>query len=76
MSSSRSKLCGIRKCRACKGKWHAQLRDCETGTPINLEAKVVVNAAGPFLDGLNKNMEYAYTTSDRLFERRSSRRIS
>ena len=37
-----------------KGKWHAQLRDCETGTPINLEAKVVVNAAGPFLDGLNK----------------------
>ncbi len=37
-----------------KGKWHAQLRDCETGTPISLEAKVVVNAAGPFLDGLNE----------------------
>ncbi|MBJ69481.1 MAG: FAD-dependent oxidoreductase [Acidimicrobiaceae bacterium] len=37
-----------------KGKWHAQLRDCETGTPISLEAKVVVNATGPFLDGLNK----------------------
>ena len=37
-----------------KGNWHAQLRDCESGMPINLEAKVVVNAAGPFLDGLNK----------------------
>ena len=37
-----------------KGNWHAQLRDCESGMPINLEAKIVVNAAGPFLDGLNK----------------------
>ena len=37
-----------------KGNWHAQLRDRESGMPINLEAKVVVNAAGPFLDGLNK----------------------
>ena len=37
-----------------KGNWHAELRDCESGMPINLEAKVVVNAAGPFLDGLNK----------------------
>jgi len=37
-----------------KGNWHAQLRDCESGMPINLEAKIVVNATGPFLDGLNK----------------------
>ena len=37
-----------------KSNWHAQLRDCESGMPINLEAKVIVNAAGPFLDGLNK----------------------
>ena len=37
-----------------KGNWNAELRDCESGMPINLEAKVVVNAAGPFLDGLNK----------------------
>ena len=37
-----------------KGKWHAQLRDCVSGSPVNVEAKVVINAAGPFLDGLNK----------------------
>ena len=37
-----------------KGNWHAELRDCESGMPINLDAKVIVNAAGPFLDGLNK----------------------
>ena len=37
-----------------KGKWYAQLRDVEEGTSINLEAKVIINAAGPFLDGLNK----------------------
>ena len=37
-----------------KSNWHAQLRDCESGMPINLEAKVIVNAAGPFLDVLNK----------------------
>ncbi|MDG2301185.1 MAG: FAD-dependent oxidoreductase, partial [Acidimicrobiales bacterium] len=37
-----------------KGMWHAQLRDCVSGSPVNVEAKVVINAAGPFLDGLNK----------------------
>ncbi len=37
-----------------KDKWYAQLRDVENGSPINLEAKVIINAAGPFLDGLNK----------------------
>ena len=38
-----------------KDKWYAQLRDVENGAPINLEAKVIINAAGPFLDGLNKS---------------------
>jgi glycerol-3-phosphate dehydrogenase len=37
------------------GKWHAQLRDVETGADINLQAKVVVNATGPFLDRLNSS---------------------
>lgn len=36
-----------------KGKWHAQLRDVETGANISMQAKVVVNATGPFLDRLN-----------------------
>ena len=36
-----------------KGTWYAQLRDMENGASFSLEAKVIVNAAGPFLDGLN-----------------------
>ncbi len=35
------------------GKWRANLRDVESGAEISLHAKVIVNAAGPFLDGLN-----------------------
>jgi glycerol-3-phosphate dehydrogenase len=38
-----------------KGKWHAQLRDVETGANISMQAKVVVNATGPFLDRLNSS---------------------
>lgn len=35
------------------GKWRANLRDVESGAELSLHAKVIVNAAGPFLDGLN-----------------------
>ena len=38
-----------------KGKWFAHLRDVESGSALSLRAKVVVNAAGPFLDGLNQS---------------------
>ena len=37
------------------GKWGAHLRDVESGAEISLNAKVIVNAAGPFLDGLNES---------------------
>ena len=37
------------------GKWVASLRDVESGAEISLNAKVIVNAAGPFLDGLNES---------------------
>jgi len=38
-----------------KGKWFANLRDVENGSEFSLQAKVIVNAAGPFLDGLNQS---------------------
>ena len=38
-----------------KGKWFAHLRDVESGSALSLRAKVIVNAAGPFLDGLNQS---------------------
>ena len=38
-----------------KGKWFAHLKDVESGSRLSLEAKVIVNAAGPFLDGLNQS---------------------
>ena len=37
------------------GKWGANLRDVESGAELSLSAKVIVNAAGPFLDGLNES---------------------
>ncbi len=36
------------------GRWHATLRDEEGGRSMHLVAKAVVNAAGPFVDGLNE----------------------
>ena len=37
------------------GKWQAALRDVESGAELSVNAKVIVNAAGPFLDGLNSS---------------------
>jgi len=36
-------------------RWVARLRDVETGEEFNTTAKVLVNAAGPFVDDLNKS---------------------
>ena len=35
------------------GRWTARLRDVDTGEELTTTAKVIVNAAGPFVDGLN-----------------------
>jgi glycerol-3-phosphate dehydrogenase len=35
------------------GRWHSVLRDVESGAEITCTSKVVINAAGPFIDGLN-----------------------
>ena len=37
------------------GKWQAALRDVESGAELSVYAKVIVKAAGPFLDGLNSS---------------------
>ena len=37
------------------GQWGANLRDVESGAELSLNAKVIINAAGPFLDGLNES---------------------
>ena len=36
-------------------RWQASLRDLEDNHPIHLSAKIIVNAAGPFIDGLNQS---------------------
>ena len=35
------------------GRWVASLRDTDTGEELTLTARVIVNAAGPFVDDLN-----------------------
>jgi glycerol-3-phosphate dehydrogenase len=44
--------------------WNVELEDLETGAPIALTAKAIVNAAGPFVDGLNE--KWGNTTSHRI----------
>ncbi len=36
------------------GMWHATLRDTDTGATYHCTAKVIVNAAGPFVDRVNE----------------------
>jgi alpha-glycerophosphate oxidase/glycerol-3-phosphate dehydrogenase len=40
--------------RPTDGRWVAQMRDVDTGEEFTTSAKVIVNAAGPFVDGLNE----------------------
>lgn len=37
------------------GHWIVRLRDLETGDEFSTTARTIVNAAGPFLDGLNRD---------------------
>jgi glycerol-3-phosphate dehydrogenase len=36
-----------------KGRWRVQLRDTDTGADFTASAKVIINAAGPFVDPIN-----------------------
>ncbi len=39
-------------------RWHVTMRDVdEGGEPFTATAKIVINAAGPFIDGLNKDLD-------------------
>ncbi len=46
------------------GRWHAALRDGETGREFTTTARMIVNAAGPFIDGLNN--EWNLRTEHRI----------
>lgn len=37
------------------GRWHADLRDGQGGREIRCDATVLINAAGPYLDGINES---------------------
>ncbi len=37
------------------GMWHAELRDVEGGHNISAKARLIVNAAGPYIDDLNQS---------------------
>jgi glycerol-3-phosphate dehydrogenase len=38
------------------GHWRVRLRDLESGEELTTSARTIVNAAGPFLDGLNTDL--------------------
>ena len=46
------------------GVWRARLRDVDSGETCGATAKVIVNAAGPFVDGLNA--QWGLTTQHRI----------
>ncbi len=46
------------------GRWHLRLRDLETGDELTATARTLVNAAGPFVDGLNAG--WGITTRHRV----------
>jgi glycerol-3-phosphate dehydrogenase len=43
------------------GRWTVQLRDTDTGETLTTSAKVIVNAAGPFVDALNQEFDLRTT---------------
>ena len=50
--------------RGSDGVWRVGLRDVEGGADLSVEAKVLVNAAGPFADGVNRAL--GVTTGHRV----------
>ena len=45
-------------------RWKAELRDVDSGETLTTTAKVIVNAAGPFVDGLNS--QWGLSTAHRI----------
>ena len=43
------------------GVWTADVRDTDTGTTFQIRAHTIVNAAGPFVDGLNDGLDVTTT---------------
>ena len=47
---------GLEKAERRDGLWHCELRDQETGRSLNMRARVLVNACGPWVDALNRDL--------------------
>jgi glycerol-3-phosphate dehydrogenase len=47
-----------------RGMWRITVRDLETGEELLCQSRILVNAAGPFVDGLNKG--WSVTTKHRV----------
>lgn len=47
-----------------RDRWQVRLRDLETGRELSTTARIIVNAAGPFVDGLNR--EWGVRTRHRI----------
>jgi alpha-glycerophosphate oxidase/glycerol-3-phosphate dehydrogenase len=45
-------------------RWHAELRDTDSGETYRTTARVIINAAGPFVDALNES--WGSTTDHRI----------
>ncbi len=45
----------LKRAERIDGTWHAHMVDRETGREFTATAKVIINAAGPFIDGLNQS---------------------
>lgn len=45
-------------------RWHAQLRDTDSGATYTTTARIIINAAGPFVDELNQS--WGTTTDHRI----------
>lgn len=45
--------CGVERARREQGRWIVTLRDHESGEIVEATAEAIVNAAGPYVDGLN-----------------------
>ncbi|MGI9623117.1 MAG: FAD-dependent oxidoreductase [Acidimicrobiales bacterium] len=47
-----------------QGRWNIELVDVEAGAPLKLSARIIINAAGPFVDALNE--QWSLRTNHRI----------
>ena len=57
-------------------RWIARLRDVDSGDEFTTSARTIVNAAGPFVDGLNESWGNQHRAPDRVLEGHPPRRAA